>query len=202
MLIGLLIVVAVIWLLIAQPWRGSAQAAPTPTATTASPLPTPTPTASVEPTPTPTPTASPEPTATPAVAACTPGTVTVEAVTDADGYASGENPLLSIRLTNTGEAPCVINVGTSSQKFTVTSGNDVWWRSTDCQTEPSDMVVTLAAGQTVDSVTPLTWDRTRSNVSTCGSGERERASGGGASYHLAVEIGGIASESSKQFQLY
>ncbi len=196
MLLGVLVTIIVVWILIAQPWRGSADAAPTPAATTSIPTPTPTPTLTTTPTPT------PDPTATPTIASCAPGAVTVEPVTDLEGYASGENPLLSIRLTNTAAIPCVINVGTSSQKFTISSGNDVWWRSTDCQTEPSDMIVTLTAGQTVESAAPLTWDRTRSNVSTCDSGDRDRAPGGGASYHLSVEIGGIPSESSTQFQLY
>ena len=194
-LLGLLLVIAVVWLLIAQPWRGSAEPAARPAVTTATPSPTPT--VSVTPTPTPTPT----PSGTPTIGPCDANVMTVESVTDSEVYASGVNPQLSIRLTNTGAVPCVINVGTSSQKFTISSGNDVWWRSTDCQTEPSDMIVTLTPGQVVESTAPLTWDRTRSNVSSCDAGDRERAPGGGASYHLGVEIGGIASESSKQFQL-
>ena len=64
------------------------------------------------------------------------------------------------------------------------------------------MVVLLAAGQTVASAAPLTWDRTRSSVSTCADADRQRAPGGGASYHLAVEIGGIASTQSTQLLLY
>ncbi|MNY65604.1 hypothetical protein D3C86_2028970 [compost metagenome] len=95
-----------------------------------------------------------------------------------------------------------MNVGTSAQSFTVTSGDDIWWRSTDCQSEPSDMIVLIGAGQTVSSAAPLTWDRTRSAVGTCADGNRPMAPGGGASYHLSVEIGGIASTEPKQFLLY
>jgi hypothetical protein len=95
-----------------------------------------------------------------------------------------------------------MNVGTSAQVFTITSGTDTWWRSTDCQKEPSDTVVVLAADQTVKSAVPLTWDRTRSSVSTCASANRPRAPGGGATYHLAVEIGGITSTEDAQFLLY
>ncbi len=93
-------------------------------------------------------------------------------------------------------------MGTSAQTFTIMSGSDVWWRSTDCQTEPSDMVVLLSAGQTVSSATPLTWDRTRSSVGSCDDTGRQVAPGGGASYHLSVEIGGIASTQSAQMLLY
>ena len=128
--------------------------------------------------------------------------MTVTPVTDQQTYATGQNPQLSISLTNNGTTDCTLNVGTSAQVFTITSGDDTWWRSTDCQTEPSDMVVLLAAGQTVSSAAPLVWDRTRSAVDTCSAADRPRAPGGGASYHLQVEIGGISSTDSAQLLLY
>jgi hypothetical protein len=212
-LVGLLAVVATVWLLIAQPWRGEAsdrtpEAAPTETTDAASALPVPSTNGTPTPTPTPTPTIRATPKSTPSAAttpstlACTEDDVLVEAVTDKQSYNAGENPQLSIRLTNTGDVPCTLNVGTTKQVFTITSGDDVWWRSTDCQTEPSDMIVTLAAGQKVSSATPLAWDRTRSSVSTCGHADRPKAPGGGASYHLSVEIGGVASLDSAQILLY
>ena len=64
------------------------------------------------------------------------------------------------------------------------------------------MVVLLTAGQTVASAAPLVWDRTRSSVDTCSDSDRPRAPGGGASYHLEVEIGGIISTESAQLLLY
>jgi cytoskeletal protein RodZ len=219
--IVLLVVVALavaglVWLLIAQPWRGAAAevAAPTPTPTTsatqatATDLPVPDTAETATPTPTPTetadaevePTASPE--ATPTAKPCVARDVAVEAVSDQETYEPGQNPQLSIRLTNNGASDCTLNVGTSGQSFTIMSGSDIWWRSTDCQTEPSDMVVLLAAGQSVSSAAPLTWDRTRSAVGTCGNSDRQSAPGGGASYHLSVEIGGIASTQSTQMLLY
>lgn len=208
-LVALLVLVAIIaatvWLFVAQPWASAAQ-------TDAEPKPTRSGSAPASPSPsTPAPTDSPAPesaaTTEPgpletAPPTCTRGDVTVEALTDQNEYGSGQNPQLSIRLTNTSDASCTMNVGTTTQSFTITSGSDTWWRSTDCQTEPSDMIVTLEAGQTVDSATPLTWDRTRSSVSTCDSESRPVAGAGGASYHLAVEIGGIASSQTKQFFLY
>lgn len=133
--------------------------------------------------------------------ACAADSVLVEALTDKESYAAGEVPQLSIRLTNTSATPCTINVGTTQQSFTITSGNDAWWRSTDCQAAPSDMVVTLTAGQVVESSAPIAWDRTRSSVDTC-EGDRQRAPGGGASYHLDVSIGGIPSQTSRQILLY
>ncbi len=217
LLLVVIVAAAAVWLLMAQPWRtvaaenprplvaasATATALPSPAASTLDPA-TPDPAASSTPTPsdtTPAPAPAPTPLVTPAAAACTAGDVTVDAVTDQSTYPSGQNPQLSIRLTNHGTADCTMNVGTTTQVLTVTSGSDTWWRSTDCQTEPSDMIVLISAGQTVSSAAPVEWDRTRSSVSTCG-GDRQRAPGGGASYHLSVSIGGIDSAGSAQFLLY
>jgi len=213
LLVALVAVVALVWLLIAQPWRGAAaeSPAPKPSATraaatdlpvpgTATPSGTPTPEQTADAAPEPTAAASPE--ATPTAKPCVARDIAVEALSDQDTYEPGQNPQLSIQLTNNGASDCTLNVGTSGQSFTIMSGTDVWWRSTDCQTEPSDMIVLLAAGQTVASAAPLTWDRTRSSVGTCADGGRQNAPGGGASYHLSVEIGGISSTQSTQILLY
>ena len=214
LLIGIIVIGVGIWLAIAQPWRGMAsegqeRADPAPTQDAATSLPIPssaetpaaddaaTDEAAADDT-----AATASPSATPTAEPCLPRDVKVEGVTDQPTYASGQNPQLSIQLTNTGSTDCTLNVGTSAQVFTITSGSDVWWKSTDCQSEPSDMVVLLAAGQTVASAAPLTWDRTRSAVGTCADDDRPRAPGGGSSYHLAVEIGGIASTDSAQLLLY
>ncbi|HEX5860158.1 MAG TPA: hypothetical protein VFY91_18760 [Microbacterium sp.] len=211
LLLGILLAAAlVIWLFVAQPWRGSAAdgapaatpaAAPTAEGATDLPVPvneTPAPEGTSSPAPSPTPSAS----VTPAAGPCVASDIEVVALADKDGYAAGENPQLSLQLTNIGARDCTLNVGTTTQSFIVSSGEDVWWRSTDCQTEPSDMVVLLTAGQTVASASPLTWDRTRSSVDTCQDPNRQRAPGGGATYHVRVEIGGIPSTETKQLLLY
>jgi cytoskeletal protein RodZ len=204
LLVGLVLIVALVWLFIAQPWRGNAAPSPAPATPASAPASTPssTPAATgdvndgansdaVDPT-----TESAD-----GVPTCTDADVTVEALTDAASYAPDQNPQLSIRLTNTSDADCTLNVGTTGQSFTITSGNDTWWRSTDCQSEPSDTVATIEAGQTVTSAAPIAWDRTRSSVDTCQDANRVKAPGGGASYHLAVAIGGIPATSTAQFVL-
>jgi len=219
-LLVLVLLVAGVWLLIARPWESkAAEPASSPTVASedtsdikALPSPvmgthTPTPTATKKSTPTPTltPTGAPTPTATAtkaAAAPCTSANVTVEALTDSSQYAAGKFPQMSIKLTNHGP-DCTMNVGTTTQKLTITSGTDTWWRSTDCQVTSSDMIVTIKAGQTVTTAKPVPWQRERSSVSTCGPKDaRPKAPGGGASYHLTVEIGGIESEDSKLFMLY
>lgn len=196
--LGLAAVGGGVWLAIAQPWSVAAPADEKPTGSTPTPdvgEPTPSAEGSADPSP------SPEPSDTPAVVACTAADVEVAAVTDADTYAGGVLPKLSISLRNRSAKDCTLNVGYRTQKFTVTSGSDVWWRSTDCQSEPSDMIVTLEAGKSVTSATPVVWDRTRSSADSCDEKNRPRAPGGGASYHIAVSIGGFESETAKQIIL-
>ena len=212
LLLGLLIIVAVIvWLVVAPPWRGAASIddtdGATPQTTQGAATDLPAVTGAGDPaTETSTDAAPPadgevEASTPPSAKACEANALVVEAVTDADTYGAGQNPGMSIQLTNTGPE-CTLNVGTTTQTLTVTSGSDTWWRSTDCQSEPSDMVVLLASGQTVTSAAPIVWDRTRSAVDTCANASRPAAPAGGASYHLSVSIGGVSSTQSKQFLLY
>ncbi|BDZ40477.1 hypothetical protein [Microbacterium suwonense] len=186
-----------VWLAVAQPWSTAAD--PTPSASAPA---SDTPTAGATDAPaTPSDSPSPDPSETPGIVACEVGDVEVTAVTDADTYAAGVLPKLSITLTSKSDHDCTLNVGSSTQKFTVTSGKDVWWRSTDCQTEPSDQIATLKAGSTVSTKNPVVWDRTRSSVDTCDQKNRARAPGGGASYHVSVSIGGFDSVASRQIIL-
>lgn len=217
-LVVLIVIIAVVWLLIAQPWSGAATetekvqpaasasprqtalSLPVPAAHTPEPAPSAAPSATA---PAPTATApAPAPSGTEAaIPTCANDDLLVEPVLDKESYRSGEKPKLSIALTNSGDVDCTLNVGTSTQKFVIASGSDIWWRSTDCQSKPSDQIVLLAAGQRVTSAAPLEWDRTRSSVKTC-EADRPAATGGGASYHLTVEIAGVESDGSAQFLLY
>jgi hypothetical protein len=196
-LLGLVAVVIAIVLVIVRP--GTSQGDEVAQTMPASAAPTETPVASAAPGPS----AEPEPTAAAPVdgAACVDAQITVEAVTDATVYAADEQPNLSVTITNTGSNACVIDVGTAAQVFTVKSGTEVYWSSTDCQVDPVSAEVTLEPGQEVSSSEPLVWDRTRSSADTC-EGERSAVPGGGASYHLGVAVDGFESESTKQFLLY
>jgi hypothetical protein len=134
-------------------------------------------------------------------APCTAASVKVEAVTDATHYAADEKPKLSLRVTNTGQVACTLNAGTSQQVFTISSGSDVYWRSTDCQVDAGDAVVTLKPGKPISSATPIAWERVRSAPDTCNDDTRPKAPAGGASYNLSVSIGGLTSAAPKQFIL-
>lgn len=149
--------------------------------------------------------ASPTSTAAPVVdtsqySACDPKALTVGAITDAVDYQTGVLPQLSLTITNTGTEPCVYNVGTSQQVFTITSGAETYWMSSDCQTDVSDLDAVLEPGKTETSA-PIQWSRERSALGTC-DGAREQVPANGASYYLTTKVGSAASKESRQFLLY
>ncbi len=216
MLLAILVVAGIVAVVAWQPWRawadaeGSpAQAAPTSAPASTAPAGTPIPTSPAPGSPAPTATPGAPATTPPAddeasadddteILPCTTADVTVAATVDKSSYGTKELPKLSITLTNDAGMACLINVGTTSQRFEITSGSDTWWRSTDCQTEPSDQVVKIEAGQKVSSATPLVWDRTRSSADSC-DGKRQNALPGW--YNLTVSVGGIESVEPAQFTL-
>ncbi|WP_378145079.1 hypothetical protein ACFJGV_16405 [Cnuibacter sp. UC19_7] len=148
------------------------------------------------------PSASPSPAVVEASSpvACDPSMLTITPITDSSSYSDGAQPQLSFSMTNTGSVSCTINAGTSQQKYTITSGSDTYWTSTDCQVGPSDTMALLEPGQTVTSA-PFAWDRTRSTPETCGIA-REAVPAGGASYHVHVDVAGIPSKTDTQILLY
>lgn len=197
-LLGFLAIVAVIALVIFRPGSSSGQeeepaASGTPSASASTPA-SPT---EAPPGVTPSPSAS----AQEGDPECTAETVTVEAHTDKSTYQAGESPKLSLSLTNTGDVACTIDVGTSQQVFTVTSGQDTYWTSTDCQVEPTNAIMLLEPQKTITSNPAITWDRTRSAADTCDD-ERPGVPAGGASYHLSTSVAGIVAAESAQFLLY
>jgi hypothetical protein len=186
--LAVLAVIVVIILIVVRP--GSSNGAPV----------TPPPTTPVAHTADPQSTTIPTDPTTASGAACKSANVTVAAITDKTNYAAGELPQLSISITNTGPNACKIDAGTKAQVFTITSGTEVYWKSTDCQTGAVDAEVLLQPGKTVKSQAPLVWDRTRSDPATC-SAKRNPVPAGGASYHLATSVDGITSSATKQFIL-
>ncbi|MGJ4844855.1 hypothetical protein [Leifsonia sp. Le1] len=185
--LGVIAVIVVVVLIVVRP--GSSQGTPTPAATNSKPA---TPGADGTSIPTENTTASGQP--------CKPANVKVTANTDASTYAAGELPKLTVSITNTGTVSCKIDAGTAQQVFTITSGTETYWKSTDCQSDKVDAEVLLQPGKTVSSQTPIEWDRTRSDPATCQQ-TREQVPAGGASYHLTTSVSGIESAESKQFIL-
>jgi hypothetical protein len=124
-------------------------------------------------------------------AACAPGLVEVTAATDKSSYAAGESPQITLTVTNTGTVACTINAGTSQQEYRITSGDELYWTSKDCQSEATDATVILEPNDP-KSTAPIVWDRTRSSATTCET-ERKQVPAGGASYHLKITLGDLTS---------
>ncbi len=90
---------------------------------------------------------------------CADSKVVVEASTDKSVYQAGAKPVLTLSVSNKGEKPCEVNVGTSQMEFLVTSGDDRVFSSRDCQAEPSDLVRTIEPGKSEKA--NFMWERNR-----------------------------------------
>ncbi|WP_308467394.1 hypothetical protein [Rathayibacter soli] len=193
-ILGLIAVIVVIVLIVVRPGASNGQTPPTPATT-------PTSTANRTPGPTAPPsTTIPTTAAQVAGAPCVAANIDVEAITDATSYGADQKPQLSLSLTNTGPKSCTLDAGTATQVYTITSGTEVYWKSTDCQTNPVHTEILLKPAKTVTS-TPIPWDRTRSDPASCSSTDRPVVPAAGASYHLKVSVGGFDSATTKQFLL-
>ncbi len=155
-------------------------------------------------TPTSTPVATSDPAEEPdgvTIEECDPAVLEVTPLTDADEYAADVQPKLSFSITNTGTDVCTANVGTATQVYTISTGPDVVWTSTDCQEDPTNQLLTLEPNVPVSS-TPFSWERVRSSTDTCKDEQREAVVADGATYSLAVEVAGSPSLEPKTFLLY
>ncbi|WP_346233063.1 hypothetical protein [Parafrigoribacterium mesophilum] len=130
---------------------------------------------------------------------CVPASIKLEPVTDKGVYNAGENPLISMKITNTSTVACTMNAGSTLQQLRITSGSELIWSSKDCQKDPVDVPVILQPN-TPQSTAPIPWDRTRSSAGTCDA-ERNKVKAGGASYHLSVLLGELKSAGTVQFIL-
>jgi len=135
-----------------------------------------------------TPSASPTPTVAP-TPTCNQNLVTVTAATDKPSYGPGENPLLTLKVTNGGTVPCEVNIGTSQMEFLVTSGADRIFSSKDCQASSEDLVKVIAPGASETANFP--WGRNRS-ADGC-KAVAAAPGGGGAYYIFTAKLGSRAS---------
>ena len=123
-------------------------------------------------------------------AVCDEAGIQVTAATDKPSYAVDENPVLSLRVTNTGAAPCDINVGTSQMEYVITSGDDIIYNSKNCQLDPNDLVKNLAPG--ASETANFVW-KVKRNAPDCAPVVSEPGRGG-ATYVLVATLGKWSSE--------
>ncbi len=147
---------------------------------------------------------SPAPSASAAAASgdattCSKDQIELTPVVDKSTYGPTEDPQIAMSIKNTGSDACHMDLGSAQQALTISSGEEQYWSSKDCQTGGTNQDVTIKAGQQL--TTPaIAWDRTRSSTTTCDSA-RPSVPGGGASYHLQVAVGDLESKESAQFVL-
>lgn len=177
-LLGIAAVIAVILLIVFRPGASDTASAPQPTegAGTAEGTETPAPSPSAEPV---------------EGGDCDPASIKLEALTDTNVYAAGQLPQLSFRITNTSGVSCTFNLGSTQQTYVITSGEEQYWSSRDCQTEPVDAPILLEPNLAQTSAA-LPWDRTRSSIDTCDQ-PGEPVPAGGATYNLTVTVGPVES---------
>ena len=118
-------------------------------------------------------------------AGCDEALLKVTAATDKAAYAPGENPLLTLKVTNGNKVSCEVNLGTSQMEYLITSGSDRIFSSRDCQAESSDLVKTIRPGRSETANFP--WNRNRS-IEGCQVVEAQPG-GGGAYYVFTARLG-------------
>ena len=143
------------------------------------------------------------------VAECAPGVVSIEVMigrileTAADGTQNKETlnsfgvetlPALWYKITNNSQSDCSFNVGPRVTFFTISSGDQTFWSSKDCNREGlEDAIVNLAAGQTLEAKASE-WERSYSSQNGCNLEGNDAVPAAGATYKVRVEVNGVLSE--------
>lgn len=127
------------------------------------------------------------PTPTPAgVTTCRSQDLEVTAATDAATYPSGSLPRLSAVVRNTSGQACRFRTAPAQRIWTIVSGHDQVWTSSDCATSGGAAKTKLKAGHTIAYA--LVWNRHRSAT---GCPARTPAASPGT-YQLRVSVNGVA----------
>lgn len=160
----------------------------------------------VEPEPEPTATAE----ATPAeVTNCQPGVVAVEAFIGRGAtheplvnIPEGEEAFLWYEITNTGLVDCIFDVGTYATFFTITSGEQVYYSSRDCDRSGDSKFSKVLKPNIVEKSDPgESWLKVYSS-SEFGCTENNRpVPKDGAQFEIMVEVSGVVSDK-KLFYLF
>ncbi|MFQ3313988.1 MAG: hypothetical protein ACI9SV_000087 [Aquiluna sp.] len=137
---------------------------------------------------------------------CAPGVVSLAAMVGTfdetsqvsetlNNFSSDAIPYLWYEVTNTGLVDCRFNVGSRVTFFTITSGEQTYYSSRDCdRSDSKDLTVLLQANVPLKAESSA-WDRVYSSSEGCSAAQGMQAvPGGGATYKLKVELNGVISE--------
>ena len=137
---------------------------------------------------------------------CAPGVVSLAAMVGTfdqttqvsetlNNFSSDAIPYLWYEVTNTGLVDCRFNVGSRVTFFTITSGEQTYYSSRDCdRSDSKDLTVLLQANVPLKAE-PSAWDRVYSSSEGCSAAQGMQAvPGGGATYKLKAELNGVISK--------
>jgi hypothetical protein len=160
---------------------------------------------SAEPAPTETATAAPTPEE---ITNCQPGVVEVEAFIGRGqnhealiNLPQGEPVFMWYEITNTGLVDCIFDVGTYATFFTITSGEQVFYSSRDCDRSGDSKLSKILKPNIVEKSEPGEWLKVFSSSEYQCSENNRPAPKGGAQYEIKVEVSGVVSEK-KLFYLF
>lgn len=120
----------------------------------------------------------------PMPAPCTPAQLSVQAVVGKAVYAVGDEPVLTLQVTNTGTAACVQDVADSQILLRVYNGASRVWGSHDCKVEPGVQDRTLEPGKAAGF--SIVWSGLSSQPSCAGTRQRV----GAGTYTLYASLSG------------
>jgi hypothetical protein len=114
---------------------------------------------------------------------------------EAESFATGEQPYMWFTIKNVGTVTCTFNAGPAVQFFTIRSGDDLIWTSRDCaRAGLIDQVVSLEPGESMSNPTSV-WERVRSSSTGCNAETQVPVTPG--AYKLTVEVNGVISDTNQ-----
>lgn len=114
--------------------------------------------------------------------ACQADAVSLELGLASSEISAGSRVDVPITITNTGQVPCLLDVGNASLQVVVTSGEDTVWTTAQCPAGRDERQLLLATGAVEETV--ISWSGRRS-AADCPNDTREARAG---TYRVQVSL--------------
>ena len=114
--------------------------------------------------------------------ACQPDAVSVELGLSGGEVPAGSRVEVPVTITNTGQVPCLLDVGNASLELVVSSGEDTVWTTEQCPAGRDERQILLAIGAVEENT--MTWSGRRS-AADCPNDTREARAG---TYRVQVSL--------------
>ena len=130
---------------------------------------------------------------------CQPGVVQVEVMIGSETetlntFGADATPQIWYSIVNTGLKDCKFNVGARGTFYTITSGDQTYWSSKQCDRDGlTDSYIVLPSNQAFAAVRSP-WEKSYSSENGCNAENNDKVPTGGATYKIKVEVNGVISE--------